>query len=80
MWSRGHRRQAVNGFQHGIWKGTTHIGVELSYTRLVRRRSSLGCMVNEILGEEFIEYVEVPFALDLFGVAAHNSLRRIGPQ
>lgn len=30
-------------FSMEIWKGNTHIGVELSYTRLVRRRSWLGC-------------------------------------
>jgi len=29
-------------------------------------------MVNEILSKEFVKYVEVSFALDLFGVAAQK--------
>jgi hypothetical protein len=37
----------------------------------------LSGVVDEIVGEEFFEHIEVPFALDLFGISAHHRLRRI---
>lgn len=38
----------------------------------------LGCMVNEVDGEELLEDVEVPTALHFFGIPADDSFRGIG--
>jgi len=51
----------------------TEIGVELPYTRLVRRGAWLLCVVNEIVGEKFFEDIEVSPALDFFGISTNNS-------
>jgi len=37
-----------------------------------------GCgVVDEIVREEFFKNIEVPFALDLFGISANDGFRRI---
>jgi hypothetical protein len=44
----------------------THVGIELPHTRFVWRRAWLGFMVNRMVGEQFMECVEVLLPLDLF--------------
>src|SRR5215510_16235781 len=55
----------------------THVGVELSDPRLVRSGARLRCVVNEVIGEQFFEHLEVPLSLNFFGITAADSLRRI---
>ena len=50
--------------------------VELPRAVLVRRASRLRRVVEKIIGEEFLEHLEIPAALHLLGVAANDSLRR----
>jgi hypothetical protein len=40
----------------------------------VGRRTGLGRVVNEVVGEEFVEDGEVSTALNLLGVASHHCL------
>ena len=51
------------------------IHVELSHTRLVRSCVRLRCVIDEIVGKEFVENLEVTLALDLFGISAYNCFR-----
>ena len=53
----------------------TKIGVEFPHARLVWSRARLRCVIDEIVGEEFFENLEVTLALDLFGISAHNRFR-----
>src|SRR5215467_13626740 len=53
----------------------TKIHVELSHTRLVRSCVRLRCVIDEIVGKEFVENLEVTLALDLFGISAYNRFR-----
>src|SRR5215469_15562919 len=53
----------------------TKIGVEFSHAGFVGCRPRLRCVVDEIVGEEFFENLEVTLVLDLFGVSAHNRFR-----
>jgi hypothetical protein len=43
----------------------------------IRRGVWLWGMVNKVVSEEILEYIEVPTALHFFGIAADNSLRGI---
>src|SRR5438874_9588458 len=60
-----------------VRKGLAHVSVELSNAGFIGRGSSLSGVIDEIVGEEFFEHIEVPFALDLFGISANNGFRRI---
>ena len=60
-----------------VRKGLAHVSVELSNAGLVRTGSGLRGVIDEIIREEFFEHIEVPFALDLFGISADNGFRRI---
>src|SRR5215472_5961627 len=51
------------------------IHVEPSHTRLVRSCGRLRCVIDEIVGKEFVENLEVTPALDLFGISAYNRFR-----
>ena len=53
----------------------TKIGVEFPHARLVWSRARLRCVIDDIVGEEFFENLEVTLALDLFGISAHNRFR-----
>src|SRR5215469_7012367 len=53
----------------------TKIHVELSHTRLVRSCVRLRCVIDEIVGKEFVENLEPTLALDLFGNSAYNRFR-----
>jgi hypothetical protein len=50
--------------------------VEAARAGLVRRHVGLRRMVDEVVGEELLEYVEVPLALHLFGIPADDGLGR----
>jgi hypothetical protein len=52
-----------------------NIGVEFSYTRLIRSRAWLRRVIDEIIRKKFFENLEVSPALDLFGISADNRLR-----
>src|SRR5215207_1617937 len=49
--------------------------VKLARARLVRRAPGLWRMVEEIVGEEFIEHREISAALHFLGISSHDSLR-----
>jgi hypothetical protein len=42
---------------------------------LVRGPPGLWCVVEEVVGEELLEELEVPFALHLFGIPPYDGLR-----
>jgi hypothetical protein len=48
--------------------------VEEENAGLVGRGAGLGGVVDEVVGEQFVEQGEIALALDLFGVAADHSL------
>jgi hypothetical protein len=56
----------------------THVRVEFSDTRFVRRCARLRCVVDEIVGEQFLENIEIPLPLDLFGISADNCFSGFG--
>jgi hypothetical protein len=58
-----------------VRKRFAHVGVELPDTSLIGGGSGLGGVIHEIVREEFFENIEVPFALDLFGILADNGFR-----
>ena len=68
MSSLDHHRQVASG---------SPIGVELSYARFVGSRARLQCVVDEIVGEQLLENIDVSPPLDLFGISAHNGFRRV---
>ena len=51
--------------------------VELTHTGFVERHVWLGCVIRKIVGEESFKNIEVPFALDPFGISSHDGFRRI---
>src|SRR5215813_9255759 len=55
-----------------VRKRGTHIRVEFSHTRFIWSRVRLGCVIDEIVREQFFENIEVPLALDLFGISAND--------
>jgi hypothetical protein len=48
--------------------------VENADTRLVRSRSGLWCVVDEVFGKQFVEQGEIPFAVDFLGVSPNDGL------
>jgi len=50
----------------------TNIRVEFSYACLVWSSVRLRRVIDEIVGEEFVEHVKSSLSLDLFGIPAHN--------
>ena len=56
-----------------VRKGLAHVSVELSNAGLIGRGSRLSGVIDEIVGEEFVERIEVSFAWDLFGISADDS-------
>src|SRR5262249_34893032 len=54
----------------------TKIGVEFSHTGFVGCGPRLWCVVDEIVSKELVENIEVPPALDLFGVSADDGFSR----
>jgi hypothetical protein len=54
----------------------TKIGVELSHTGFVGCRPWLRSVIDEIVGEEFVEDVKSSFSLDLFGIPADHGFSR----
>ena len=61
-----------------VQKRLAHRSVELPDTSLIGGCSGLGGVIHEIVREEFVEDIEVAFALDLFGISADNSFRGFG--
>src|SRR5262245_7593182 len=58
-----------------VRKRLSHVGVELAHAGLVWSRSRLRRVIDKILCEEFLEYLEIPLALNFLGVATDNRLR-----
>jgi hypothetical protein len=52
--------------------------VEHPHSGFVRGRARLGGVVDEVVGEQFLEEDEIALALDLFGVAANHRLEGFG--
>src|SRR5215469_18919063 len=52
-----------------VGERVTNIRVEFSYARLVWSSVRLRRVIGEIVGEEFVEDIEVSSPLDLFGVS-----------
>jgi len=50
----------------------TNIAIELTHPRFVGSHVRLRRMVDEIVGEQLLENIEVSPPLDLFGISAHN--------
>ena len=59
-----------------VREGLTKVHVELSHACFVWAGSRLCGVIHEIVGKEFLEYVEVPFALNFLGIPAHHRLCR----
>ena len=57
-----------------VGKSVAQSVVEDANTCLVGRGARLGGVVDEVIGEEFVEQGEIALTLDLFGVAADHSL------
>src|SRR5215467_15627770 len=55
----------------------TNIRVEFSYACLVWRSVRLRRVIDEIVGEEFVEDVKSSLSLDLFGIPADHGFRCI---
>src|SRR5215470_19874763 len=55
---------------------STKISVEFSHTGFVGCGPRLRCVVDEIIGEQLLENIEVSPALDLFGVSADDGFSR----
>ena len=70
------------GMLHGSRAGsreTPHAdGCRGRERRLYRAWFRAGGVVDEVVGEQFIEQSEIALALDLFGVAADHCLGRFG--
>jgi hypothetical protein len=60
-----------------VRKRLPHAGIQLAHTSLVWRCSRLRRVIDEIICEEFVEYIEFSLALNLLCVSAHNTLRDI---
>ena len=56
----------------------TKVTVKLAHAGFVGRHVWLRCVIDEIVGEEFLEQLEVPIALDLFGIPTHHRFCRVG--
>src|SRR5262250_701515 len=59
-----------------VGEGGTNIHVEFSYSCLVWSRVRLRRVISEIVGEEYVEDIEVSPPLDLFGVSADDGFGR----
>src|SRR5262245_37083411 len=46
-----------------------HVAIKLPYPRLIRRRPWLRCVVDEVIGKQLIEQLEVSFPLHLVGIS-----------
>jgi hypothetical protein len=53
-----------------VWKRRADVGVEFPNASLIGRGSRLSGVIDEIAREELFKNIEVPFALDLFGISA----------
>jgi hypothetical protein len=58
-----------------VRKGLAHVSVEFPNAGLIGRGSRLSGVIDEIVREQFFENIEVPFALNLFGISADNGFR-----
>jgi hypothetical protein len=61
-----------------VGKRLTQTVVEDANAGFIGRGSGLGGVVDEVVGEQFIEQSEIALALDFFGVAADHCLGRFG--
>ena len=57
-----------------VGKRSSQDFVELPRPVLVRRASRLWRVIEKVIGEEFLEHLEIPAALHLLRVAANDSL------
>jgi hypothetical protein len=60
-----------------VRKRRAHVSVKFPNASLIGRGSRLSGVIDEIVREEFLKNIEVPFALDLFGISADDGFRRI---
>jgi hypothetical protein len=58
-----------------VGEGGAKSAVENPHTVLVGSGVRLGRVVGEVVSEEFLEDIEVPTALNFFGVPADDGLR-----
>jgi hypothetical protein len=58
-----------------VREGSARNLVKLARASLVRRASRLRRMVEKIVGEQFLEHLEIPAALYFLGVPPNNCLR-----
>ena len=56
----------------------TKVGVEFSHSGFVGSRAWLRCVVDEIVGEQLLENIEVSPPLDFFGISADNGFCPFG--
>src|SRR5262249_17486455 len=71
-------RQLPVNLRVKVRKRLAHISIELPDTSLIGGCSGLGGVIHEIIREEFVEDIEVAFALDLFGISADYGFRGFG--
>src|SRR5262245_40918374 len=60
-----------------VGKGFTQVGVELPHTRLVGRHPWLRGVVDEIVGKQLVEYLEVAFSLYLVRISPDDGFGRL---
>src|SRR5262245_53846961 len=60
-----------------VGKCFPHVTVQLPDSRFVGSHVGLRCVIDEIIGKQLFEYVEVSAALDLLGIPAHDCFRLV---
>src|SRR5262245_3844488 len=60
-----------------VGKCFPHVTVQLPDSRFVGSHVGLRCVIDEIIGKQLFEYVEVSAVLDLLGIPAHDCFRLV---